>query len=202
MKNQIFSALIDALQEEYGEVSQAQIAKALQVTRATITNWAAGGQPSKTNLKKLIDLYRQHHAATLVKPIFEFQPISPVPSGNSWRLVNDKKLDGALQSSLKGVPGIYLYYDSAGHAIYLGKTEKCLYGESKQRLKAVPNRTIYVPTKAQASEMGQLARYLSAYEVTIPAAIKNLESFMLRAFANDLLNKNGGHFKSLLKEIG
>ncbi|MBK9441385.1 MAG: helix-turn-helix domain-containing protein [Comamonadaceae bacterium] len=198
MANHIFNALLDALQEEYGAVTQQQIAKALEVTQGTISNWATGGQPSKANLKKLIDFFRQHHAATLVKPIFEFQAIDPVPSGDSWKFSSDTNVVTALKASLENVPGLYLYYDSAGHAIYLGKTEASLYAEAKQRLKAVPNRSIFVPTKAKASQMGQLARFLSAYEVTIPAAIKNLESFMIRAFANDLLNKNGGHFKSLL----
>ncbi|WP_172202807.1 helix-turn-helix domain-containing protein [Niveibacterium sp. COAC-50] len=198
MTNHIFSALLEALQDEYGTVTQQQIAKALGVTQATISNWSSGGQPSKTNLKKLIDLFREHHAATLVKPIFEFQAIDPTPSGDSWRFSADAKLVAELKAKLENRPGLYLYYDSAGHAIYLGKTESSLYTEAKQRLKAVPNRAIFVPTKAQASQMGQLARFLSAYEVTIPAAIKNIESFMLRAFANDLLNKNGGHFKSLL----
>lgn len=198
MANHIFNALLDALQEEYGTVTQQQIAKALGVTQATISNWATGGQPSKTNLKKLIELFRQHHATTLVKPIFEFQPIDPKPSGDSWKFSDDAKVVAKLKKSLENVSGLYLYYDSAGHSIYLGKTEASLYTEAKQRLKAKPNRSIFVPTKAKASEMGQLARFLSAYEVTIPAAIKNLESFMLRAFANDLLNKNGGHFKLTL----
>jgi hypothetical protein len=52
-----------------------------------------------------------------------------------------------------------------------------------------------VPIKTTRPQMGQVARYLSAYEVTNVAAVKNLESFMLRAFANDLRNKNGGTFK-------
>lgn len=202
MANHIFSALLEALKEEYGTLTQQQIAKALGVTQATISNWATGGQPSKTNLKKLIELFRQHHAATLVKPIIEYQAIDPVPSGDSWKFSNDAKIIAELKENLTNVPGLYVFYDSSGHAIYLGKTEASIYAEAKQRLKAVPNRSIFVPTKAKASQMGQLARFLSAYEVTIPAAIKNLESFMLRAFANDLLNKNGGHFKSLIKARG
>ena len=198
MANHIFETLLEALQEEYGSVTQKQIAKALGVTQGTISNWSSGAQPSKNNLIKLIDFFRQHHAATLVKPIFEFQAINPVPTGDSWKFSSDATVTKALKASLDGRAGLYIYYDSAGRAIYLGKTESSLFAEAKQRLKAVPNRSIFVPTKAQASQIGQLAHFLSAYEVAIPAAIKNLESFMLRAFANDLLNKNGGHFKSLL----
>jgi len=198
MSNHIFTALLEALQEEYGPITQGRIASALGVAQGTISNWSKGAQPSKNNLKKLIDLFRQHHATTLVKPLLEFHSIAPEPSGDSWKFSADPNVTDELKAKLDGVPGLYLFYDSAGCAIYLGKTETSLFSEARQRLKAIPNRAIYVPTKAKASQMGQIARFLSAYEVTIPAAIKNLESFMLRAFANDLLNKNGGHFKSLL----
>jgi transcriptional regulator with XRE-family HTH domain len=53
MPNQIFTSLLEALEEEYGSVTQAEIAKALRVTQPTISNWKNGGEPSKSNLKKL-----------------------------------------------------------------------------------------------------------------------------------------------------
>jgi transcriptional regulator with XRE-family HTH domain len=198
MSNHIFAALLEALEEEYGPVTQAQIAAALGVTQATISNWKNGGEPSKRNLKKLIEFFRGHHAATLVRPILEFQVIHPVKSGNEWRFTSDEEVVSSLKEKLDSRPGIYVFYDSSAAAIYLGKTESSLYGEAKQRLKAIPNRSMYLPTKAKVGAMGDRARFMSAYEVTIPAAIKNLESFMLRAFANDLLNKNGGHFYASL----
>lgn len=194
MPNHIFIALLEALEEEYGAVTQAQIAKALGVTQGTISNWKGGSEPSKKNLRKLIEFFRGHHATTLVKPIVEFTAIQPTKSGNEWRFSSEPKVVAGLKTKLDGRAGLYVFYDSSGAAIYLGKTEASLYTEAKQRLKAIPNRSIYLPTKSKAGSMGERARFLSAYEVTISAAIKNLESFMLRAFANDLLNKNGGHF--------
>ena len=53
MPNHIFSALLDALQEEYGALTQVQIATALRVSVGTVHNWTNGGEPNKTNLKKL-----------------------------------------------------------------------------------------------------------------------------------------------------
>ena len=100
-----------------------------------------------------------------------------------------------IKEKIEGKHGLYLFCDRSGHAIYLGKTEASLYGEAKQRLKATPNRGTYVPIKATKPQMGQVAHYLSAYQVSNVAAVKNIESFMLRAFANDLRNKNGGKFK-------
>lgn len=200
MSNHIFASLLEALQEEYGSVTQQQLAKALAVTQPTISNWKNGAEPSKKNLTKLIEFFRAHHAATLVRPLLEFRAIEPVKSGNEWRFSTDQISIDEIKTALEGRHGLYLFYDSSGHAIYLGKTEASLYVESKQRLKATPNRGTYVPIKTTKPQMGQVARYLSAYEVTNVAAVKNLESFMLRAFANDLRNKNGGKFKPSLKQ--
>ena len=196
MSNHIFSSLLEALEEEYGQVTQAELAKALTVTQPTISSWKNGSEPSKKNLRKLIEFFRAHHAATLIKPLLEFQSIQPIKSGSEWRFSDDSNTIEHIKVETERRCGIYLFYDSSGHAIYLGKTEKSLYGEAKQRLKASPNRGTYLPTKKTTPQMGQVARYFSAYEVTNVAAVKNLESFMLRAFANDLRNVNGGKFKS------
>ncbi len=198
MPNHIFTALLEALEEEYGEVTQKRLARAIGVTQGTISNWKNDGVPSKANLKKLLDFFRQHHATTLVCPIYEFLKVQPERSGNSWRFTPEKTISDEIKERLHKVPGIYLFYDSAGSVIYLGKSETCLHTEAKQRLNAEANRAFYAPTKMAHAVMGEMACYLSAYKVTIPAAIKNLESFMLRSFANDLMNKNGGHFKQLI----
>jgi transcriptional regulator with XRE-family HTH domain len=68
MPNHIFTSLLEALEEEYGSVTQAELAKALKVTQPTISNWKNGGEPSKNNLKKLIEFFRAHHATTLIRP--------------------------------------------------------------------------------------------------------------------------------------
>ena len=195
MPNHIFSALLDALREEYGTLTQAEIAEELEVSIGTIQNWLKGAEPNKTNLKKLIDLFKNHQASTLIKPILEFHPIKPEASGKSWCFSSDPTVVTFLKAKLEKRKGIYVFYDTSGKAIYLGKTEASIYGEAKQRLSAVPNRAIYLPIKAKVGHMGNRASFISAYEVAIPAAIKNLETFMLRAFANDLYNKNGGHFQ-------
>ena len=195
MPNHIFATLLEALEDEYGRVTQGELAKALGVTQSTISNWKNGAEPSKRNLKKLIEHFRDHHARTLIKPLVEFLPIEPVQDTNEWKFSSDASVVKKLRESLDGRMGIYVFYDSSGTALYLGKTESSLYAEAKQRLKAQPNRPVYKPVKGHMQHMGAMARYLSAYEVSLAAAVKNVESFMLRAFPNELRNRNGGNFK-------
>lgn len=194
MNNHIFTNLLEALEDEYGEVTQVALATALGVTQATISNWTKGKNPSKSSLKKIIELYRNHHAKTLIKPLLEFFPIDPVRRNSTWDFSTKESVVSELKDSLDKRVGIYIFYDTSGTALYLGKTERSLYSEAKQRLKALPNRPIYKPAKAHREPMGSMARYLSAYEISIAVAVKNIETFMLRAFPNDLRNVNGGNF--------
>jgi hypothetical protein len=125
----------------------------------------------------------------------EFNAINPSQKGKTWNLTADKEETEKLRKTLEGHSGLYLFYDSAGKVIYVGKSEKCLYTEIRQRFNAVANRPFYGPTKMANPFMGNHTRFISAYEVTVMKAIKNLESFLLRSFANDIMNKNSGNFK-------
>ena len=197
MPSRLFENMVQALEQTYGKVSQKTIAAKLGVSQAAVSNWITGrSEPNKTSIGKLLGLFAEHQASSLISPIVEFEPIIPVRSGASWRLApeNEERVKPLLQRK----KGIYVFYDSSGRATYLGKSEKDLWGEAKQRLKAPANRPFYNPGKKAHKEQGEITRFLSAYEVVVPAAIKNMESFMLRAFANDLMNRNGGKFKKLI----
>ena len=181
-----------ALVATFGKIPQADLAKALGVTQPTVSNWMRGAVlPSRRNIERLLDL----HVSRLIEPIVEFHKISPVRSGGSWRLVADKTKEGRLRNRLRRNVGIYAFYDSGGRVTYLGKTENDLWNEAKQRLKAFVNRPFYNPGRTQGIRQGDVARFISAYGVRVPAAIHNLEVLMLRAFPNDLANTNIGKFK-------
>ena len=193
----IFAAFLQALEEEYGYITQEKLARKLEVNQATISNWKNGkNTPSKKNLEMLINAFKEHHAQTLIRPIFEFKEILPYRNGSSWVFSHETEALNIIKSELTKKIGIYLFYDSAGKAIYLGKSDVCLFNEAKQRLNALANRPFYNPNKNAHPFMGDMAKFLSAYEVTVQAAIKNIESFMLRSFANDLMNKNSGNIKN------
>ena len=200
MSNQVFVELIEILEDMYGHINQETLAKHLGVAQGTISNWRNGASPRKASLKKILNLYRDHHTNALVQPILEFKAIRPHKKNNSWSLATDKSSSSEFRRELEGHKGLYLFYDSAGKVIYLGKSERCLYVEIKQRLNAEANRPFYGPTKQPNPRMGDIANYISAYEVTVPKAIKNLESFLLRSFANDIMNKNSGNFKVLFEK--
>ena len=133
----------------------------------------------------------------MVRPIIEFEEIVPARRRNTWALHGtDARKNRHLRNKLQNRKGLYIFYDSTGKVTYVGKTTRCLWNEVRQRLNAKVNRPFYRPMRVRGVIQGQVARYLSAYEVSPARAIHNLEVLMLRAFPNDLANINIGNFRA------
>ncbi len=190
------STLISALQSHLGKISRAELARLLNVTEATVGNWVHdSSSPTKPQVARIVKAFADHIGKQLVQPIFEYQPVRPARTGNSWSFGLPAPEAKRHKAELEKKHGIYIFYSSAGIVIYLGKSTNCLYAESKARLGADLNRPLRLPRKLKNAEVGTIARYMSAYLVSVSAATKNIETFMLRAFANSLYNKNSGTFK-------
>ncbi len=156
------------------------------------------------------------HSGT-IRPIVEFFQVSraQVREGENFRIFSVSDRDGAKQPYLSGLKaeleahhGIYLFYDSRGKALYAGKARaQNLWKEINlafNRDRSVQNilrvnhlqsrkdfRTSDEITRQIRSanvRLHELAEYVSAYRVT-DTMIGNLESLLIRAFPNDLLNK-------------
>ena len=197
MPSRLFAALVEALEDSYGSISQQDLARHLGVAPAAVSTWRTGkAEPNRTSIRKLLDLYADHRASALFVPLVELAPIHPERAGAGWRLAPDEV--ARIEPRLRRRKGIYVFYGSAGEATYLGKSASDLWKEARQRLNAETNRPFYGAEKGPSRKQGDIARFLSAYEVTVPAAIANVETFMLRAFANDLMNRNSGKFKALM----
>jgi transcriptional regulator with XRE-family HTH domain len=202
MSNNVFSELLAALIEEGGEVSQLLLAKTLKVSQSTVTAWLSGATPSQANIKKILTYFRDYNAASLISPVLEYKAIEPFKSRRSWIMSAAEDDKDLLHECMLHRLGVFIFYDSMGKAIYLGKSESCMYTEAKKRLADVSNSPLLAPNRSKPPYIGELARYVSVYEVSVPAAIKNLEAFLLRAFSNNLLNEEAGNFKGSLKRIG
>jgi len=115
----------------------------------------------------------------------------------------------SLKDELDSHPGVYVFYDSRGRAIYIGKTRKSLWKEMTnafnrdrggvQNIKLV-NHPLRNQPYNNSEEIARqivdrdvplswLASYFSAYEVQ-DWMVNDLEAILVRVFANDLLNKN------------
>jgi len=196
MPNMKASTFLKALEANLGRMTQTELASALGVSQGTISNWANDvSSPPPSQIQRVIAAFARHTTKALIKPIFEYREIHPQKRGNSWSFGFSKSLAASHKSQLLNRHGIYIYFSSAGAPIYVGKSTNCLFLESKARLDAKLNRPLRLPSKRIEARVGHIARFASAYEVTTSAATKNIESFLLRAFANGIFNVNSGHFQ-------
>lgn len=157
-----------------------------------------------------------HHARmTAVRPLVEFCAIEKcaTSSGKKFQLFKVASTEGShpylegLKKELEGHYGIYVFFDSRGQAIYAGKARKQSLWKEMQlafnRKRAVQKiRRVSHPSRRQkyrtskeltrqiveeSVQLHELAHYFSAYEVA-DELVNDLESLLVRAFANDLLN--------------
>lgn len=214
------SELIAALKKSLATASTQELAEALGVTVQTLNNWVRAGAKDIAPSKVAAAIAKSRKAAirsaqlTTIKPIVEFYELSrcltkqeksyqPFSAGSD-ATTYARGLKDALDSN----HGIYIYYDSRGRALYVGKARKqSIWKEmglafnrdrALQKICLVPhpdrNQDFKTGHEKQRQpravqlELSDLARYFSAYSVD-DGMIDDLEALMVRGFANDLLNK-------------
>jgi hypothetical protein len=209
--------LVNALKRKFKTTSLPELATILGVSGQMMTKWDASSATVKESQIALL-LFKAQHAAReryvsdAIKPIVEFYPVNKVhtPQGTAFQIFdsNASKCAGGLRSKLDASHGVYIFYDSRGQSLYVGKARKqSLWKEMNnafvrervtQRIKLVPhteqNRN-FIPANEKQRQpkqtqllLADLAYYCSAHEVE-DRMINILEALMVRGFANDLLNK-------------
>ncbi|MEG3162856.1 hypothetical protein U1763_20330 [Sphingomonas sp. LB2R24] len=159
--------------------------------------------------------------SSALRPIVEFFELSPAQVGSGQNFcIFQAKMDGVehpylsgLKAELEARHGIYIFHDSRGRALYAGKARsQSLWKEINlvfNRDRQLQNiRRVNHPERRQdfrtsdelrrqirtvTVRLHELAAYVSAYEVA-DGMIGDLESLLIRAFANDLLNKRMENF--------
>lgn len=211
--------LIEALAKKLETNSQTELARVLGISVNTLSNWKRQDE----------DLSPQQVAAALAKsrtaavsraqletiqPIVEFYRIDKCLTKReaNWQIF-DSGSDAilyaqGLKEELEASSGIYIFYDSRGRALYVGKAkDQSLWKEMNlafnrkrevQKIALVqhpernqefkPGYEKLRQPKDTLLELSDLAAYFSAYYVD-DGMINDLEALMVRGFANDLLNE-------------
>ena len=210
--------LIDALAKKLKTNSQSELANVLGVSIGTLVNWKNRNEdlsPSQvaSALAKSRSAAVQKAQLETIQPIVEFYRIDKCLTKReaSWEVFNGGKeaklYARGLRTALEKSYGIYIFYDSRGQALYVGKArDQSIWKEMNlafnrnrevQTIALVnhPDRNqefkpgyekLRQPKETQL-ELSDLAFYFSAYHVD-DGMIGDLEALMVRGFANNLLN--------------
>lgn len=208
--------LVACLKKKFNARTERDLARRLGVGQPTINNWNKKlASISPRIISTTIAAAVKAALCQAIRPIVEFYPITKIGSskGSRYKIFPTKKDDGdhhfnkGLRGELERHHGVYVFFDSRGRALYAGKAKKLmLWSEinnafnrarevQKLRRVAHPARNQqYRDSKEKARQiqpttvpLHELAMYFSAYDV-VDGIINELESLLVRSFANDLLN--------------
>jgi transcriptional regulator with XRE-family HTH domain len=216
--------LLTKLRQKFGVNTDSELAAKTGIALNTLAGWKRSSesiteQQVANLLAKAVDKGQEYALNSAIKPIVEFYPISHAESrqGANYEIIPTNELenpyDRQLRTHLEQSCGLYIYYDSVGKVIYVGKAERQnLWKEmnsafnrkrASQKIVAVEHsgKGDFSPaheSKRRLKEVNvylyDIAVYFSAYQVS-PFLISNLEAFLIRALPNDLNNDRLETFK-------
>lgn len=194
----------------------------LGVSGTSLANWRVRETITSRQMAGLLasaaKAARQRTLAEAIRPVVEFFQIrrTNIGRGDTCRIfdagggADEHPYLAGLKRELETRKGIYVFYDSRGCGLYVGKTkaqtlwkeinlaynrdrdphlQSILRVQHPQRRQDFRNsdemRRQIRPINVRLHE---LAHYVSAYEV-VDEMISDVESLLIRTFPNDLLNK-------------
>ena len=211
------SALLDEIEQRFSHRSGVRnltdiaLAEELGVTPQTLINYRQGAVTAR-QIVNLMEAAAEAAKSRLIEgslvPLVEFFPISATPTDRGrYCLFLGKDVNGdahpyqtGLRERLSNAHGIYVFHDSRGQAIYVGKAHRLtLWAEMNnafnrnrgdvQNIKRVTHPTSKVQYKGPEEKSRQIrkipvalhdiAKYISAYEVP-PGLIGKFEVLIVR----------------------
>ena len=208
---------IDHAKKKYQKETDADIAELLGITQPALNGWKNKGLTFRS-IFEVFEKGKKAHTKTIVTPVIEFFPVSRMESRHGAKyetLDTSQDSHGLLQKELNLHNGVYIFYDSKGAAIYVGKAKKqSLWKEmnlayNRKRDSQTVRRVKHLKINRFNSEeekrrqiksykiyLHDMAAYFSAYRAD-SAFIDSLEAALIRMFPNNLLNKKVEQFKGL-----
>jgi transcriptional regulator with XRE-family HTH domain len=188
------TTLLDAFGKMRTLDTQLKLASALKKTQGAVAQWKSGysrisPQTTESILKKSAHL--------MIRGLVELEEVDPGrPGASHWYFYSGRTnvKRARVLKKLERKRGIYVYFDATGRPTYVGKADKTtldreVEGRLSQRTKE--GRIPYGKgmTKNPRLRQGEIARYISAYEISPTEAIPLIEALLIRATGNILFNK-------------
>jgi hypothetical protein len=207
--------LVPVIQSKLGAKSNKAAAELLGMTPPGLLGWSNKRRGiTARQIANAIDASRKSAKkrahATIYRPIIELFPITKskkIKSFEVYSVVDGNKQRVGLKEELSRTIGLYIFFDSRGHALYIGKAvdqfiwdemNKAFNRNRKSQTFALvnhPKNNVEYSSahirlrqpKPIAKRLYDLAAYFSAYEVERDI-VADFEALFIRAFPNDLLN--------------
>lgn len=196
----IFSEIVKFLEENNISTCREKSAEILSLSLNSLSTLISSNNSKSKSfsnaLKSIIEHIKKKQLDELIIPIFELKRLSLQKRGNGYLLDPDAEGRDRLRSFLEGKHGIYIFYNSTGNVIYIGKAERMfLYNEILQQL----NRKISIYKDINSENrsgviakkeipQGEFTNFISAYEIKPKHYLPFIEALLIRSYANDNTN--------------
>jgi hypothetical protein len=214
-------SVVAELKKKLKVKTDARLADKLGISHPLLNIYKHSEKVTEKQIAGLISKARHagevHLKERAIRPLVEFFRIQKCKSGQGrkCRLFEVKSADGEILAYLDGLrkdleskKGVYVFFDSSGHAIYTGKARKQnLWKEMNlafnrergevqkiKRVKHPSNKKKYRTSDEKIRQikdlvvpLHELAFYFSAYQID-DGLINDIEAMLVRSFANNLLN--------------
>lgn len=212
--------LIDVLKKVLGITTNRELAPFLGITEARISQLCQQNPLLEQQIDKLLihahgvsqKKAQEKALQTAISPLVEFYPLDPTLSRKetNWQVFNaeNNRYTAGLKKVLNENHGIYVFFDSMGKSIYVGKAKNqtlwkemnAAFNRGRGNLQTIifvdhPSAREFTPAYEKRRKLGEhavylsdIATYFSAYSVATDF-IDIAESFLIRCFPNNLLNK-------------
>lgn len=212
--------VVKALKKKFDLTTDKDLVEKLGITTQRLQYWKKDEPLTAKLISEAVHgafrTSKQLTETTSILFLVEFFPINKTSVGTAgkyemFHVANPqgKSYSAGLKRELERAKGVYVFYDSRGHAIYVGRTIKqTLWAEMTNAFNRERDvqtiRRVDHPLKNQIEfatahkhvrqivprsvKIHDLAHYFSAFEVK-GGLIEEVESILVRAFCNDLLNK-------------
>lgn len=219
--------VISELKKKFRVSTDKALGETLGISNPAIHNWK---KRPKCTLRQIAGLVHSASKAgavrfrkNVVRPLVEFFEIDLCDSKHrvKYELFDIHDEHGrshsyhlGLKEELNAHHGVYLFFDSRGQAIYVGKARRqslwkemnLVLNRERRQLQTIkrvnhPGRKLKYRTSDEKSRqivdqqvpLWAIAAYFSAYEVA-DEMIEDVEALLVRSFANNLLNKRMERF--------
>jgi hypothetical protein len=198
--------VISYIQRKMNLETENQVYEYLGITAATGKRYDKKKDLANSEILNLVKKARKSALANSIQILTEYYPITLTPLRSNHDFIDSKndKNHTKLKNLLKDNHGIYVFYDSCGKAIYVGKAWlQTLFDEMRSAFNRPRDTMTIIRVQHTVNKMkkvkfdkaikrervfiSDICAYFSAYKVD-PQLIHIVEAIMIRAFSNNLTN--------------
>ncbi len=175
--------IMDGMIDSVEKLTDTEKSKIFKLRQSNFSSNKSKNNGKEKVIQTAIEGFVKYSNKLKINAIYEMREVwAKKKNGNSY-------FQGLSDEKMEGKHGIYIFYDSSGNVIYVGKAERTDFkSEVNQQCKRVIKIYGENLTRNLKVQQGTITKRVSLYEVNPIEAIHNVEAILIRAMFNHNTN--------------